>query len=110
MMTVSTRTLQFCAVGVMLTVGVNSATVPAFADPNSRTLVLRERVTATLLDGDFAFKLLKIRGYTVDVRIDGERRNLKIGEQFRAGDADCSVVFEEVLPETRIVHFQTDCP
>ena len=110
MMTFSTRTLQCCALGLMLALGIASATMPAFADPNSRTLVLRERVTATLLDGDFAFKLLKIRGYTVDVRIDGERRKLKIGEQFRAGNADCSVVFEEVLPETRIAHFQTDCP
>ena len=97
-------------VGLAFAIGAVSAAAPALADPNSRTLVLRERTTATLLDGGFAFKLLKIRGYTVDVRIDGERRKLKIGDQFPAGDADCSVVFEEILPETRIAHFQTDCP
>ena len=79
------------------------------ASDDLRTLVVRERATASLLDGAFSFKLLKIRGYSVDVRINGDRRLLKIGQSFSPDQADCTVVFTKISPETRIARFKTDC-
>ena len=82
---------------------------PSLSDPQHRTLVVRERNSATLMDGAFAFTVLKIRGYSIDIRIAGERRTLKIGQSFQPAGGDCSVLFEENSPETRIARFLTDC-
>ena len=79
------------------------------ADTVPRTIVLRERATASLLDGAFTFELLKIRGYSVDVRIHGKRRLLKIGQSFSPAGSACSVTFKKISPETRIARFVTDC-
>ena len=75
-----------------------------------RTLIVRERATASLLDGAFTFKLLKIRGYGIEIRIDGERRALKLDDTLVPESGDCTVTFEEISPETRIARFLTDCP
>lgn len=80
------------------------------AHADDRILVVRERAEASLLGGDFTFKLLKIRGYSVDVRISGEKRMLKFGQAFSPPDTDCSITFDEISPETRIARFVTDCP
>lgn len=88
------------------------AAVPdaAQAETGQRTLVVRERAVGSLLDGAFTFKVLKLRGYSVDVRIDGEKRLLKKGQSFALPDAGCSVTFKKISPETRIARFLTDCP
>ena len=80
------------------------------ADLDERTIVLRERGEMSLLNGSFTFKLLKIKGYSVDVRVGGQRRNLKFGEAFSSPEGECSVKFDEISPETRIARFLTDCP
>ena len=82
----------------------------AAADSDMRVLVVRERATASLSEGKLVFKLLKIRGYSIDIRIDGEKRRLKLGEAIAPARADCTVIFEEISPETRIARFRTDCP
>ena len=84
---------------------------PAFslASDEMRVLVVRERATANLSGGALSFKLLKIRGYSIDIRVSGQKRRLKLGETIFTEDANCTVVFEEISPETRIARFRTDC-
>ncbi|MEO1494131.1 MAG: hypothetical protein AAFV19_18415 [Pseudomonadota bacterium] len=76
---------------------------------DTRVLVVRERHTASLLDGAFAFKVLKIRGYSIDIRAEGARTVLRLGQSLSPKDASCIVTFEEISPETRIARFVTDC-
>ncbi len=75
-----------------------------------RTIIVRERNTASVLDGAFSFKLLKMKGYSVDIRVDGTKRTLKFGDAITPPGTDCTVVFHEISPETRIARFLTDCP
>lgn len=79
------------------------------ADAEQRTIVVRERATASLLNGAFAFKVLKIRGYSIEIKIFGEKRVLKIGQSIAPESAECSVVFKEIATETRLARFSTDC-
>lgn len=81
----------------------------AAAGDEWRTVVVREGAEGRLLDGAFAFQVVKLRGYSVDVGVGGERRKLKLGEGFAPEGAGCRVVFEEISPETRIARFRTDC-
>ena len=74
-----------------------------------RVLPVRERATASLQDGALIFKLLKIRGYSIDIRVFGEKRRLNLGQSIMPEDGSCTVVFEEISPETRIARFRTDC-
>ena len=82
----------------------------AYTDTEQRIVILREQATLQLLDGDFTIQLVKIRGYTVDVRIGGEKRTLKRGQTFGPDNGACSVTFVKISPETRIARFLTDCP
>lgn len=82
---------------------------PSYAEGETRVLVVRERAEASLLEGGFTFRLLKIRGYSIDIAVDGARRVLKLGEGFSPAGAACSIVFEEISPETRLARFATDC-
>jgi len=83
----------------------------AAADPNQRTIVLRERASTTLLYGSFSFKLMKMRGYSIDIKIaDAPKRTLKLGQSFTPPKSTCSITFEENSPETRLARFKTDCP
>ena len=84
--------------------------VIANATTSERVLAVREGKTASINDGARNFTLLKIRGYSVDVRVEDVRHKLKIGETVPLGDATCSVRFQKVSPETRIARFRTDCP
>jgi hypothetical protein len=79
------------------------------AEEGLRTLVVRERAETSLLDGTFSFRVLKLRGYSIDVRVAGEKRTLKIGESFAPSGGTCSVTFRKISPETRIARFLTDC-
>ena len=88
--------------------GIHTATA-ASAD-EQRVMILRERKSIGLLDGTFPVQLLKIRGYSIDVRIEGEKRTLKRGESFGPASGACSVTFQKISPETRIARFLTDCP
>jgi hypothetical protein len=81
----------------------------AAANPDLRVLAVRERAEAVLQDGAFNFRVLKIRGYSIDVRIGGERRKLKLGQSFAPDAAGCTLIFTKVSPETRIARFATDC-
>lgn len=90
---------------VLTTIGATHG----LSESGERTLVVRERHSADLLNGAFTFTVLKIRGYSIDVRIDGERRKLKIGRSFQPAGGDCTVLFEEISPETRIARFLTNC-
>ena len=83
---------------------------PVQANPDMRTLVVRERNAATLLDGTFTFRVLKLRGYSIDVRLPDGKRVMKMGQSFAPDGADCSVIFKKISPETRIARFLTDCP
>jgi hypothetical protein len=74
-----------------------------------RPLVVREGAAAQFSDGIAPFTVLKIRGYSIDVRMSGERRALKLGQSFSPEGADCTVVFKKISPETRIARFVTDC-
>ena len=94
----------------ILVLGVAGAAGTAHADEGYRTVVVREKAEASLMDGAFTFKLLKMRGYSVDIRVAGEKRVLKIGDRFTPGSGSCEVIFEENSPETRIARFATDCP
>jgi len=89
-----------------------AAAAPGLADDgtDARVLVVRERHTASLMDAAFNFKVLKLRGYSIDVRIEGERRVLRLGQSFGPSDGTCKVTFEEISPETRIARFLTTCP
>lgn len=73
------------------------------------TVVVRERATASFIGGTFTFKLLKINGYTIDVKVADKKQVLKIGESISSESAECSVVFEEIAIETRIARFRTNC-
>ena len=95
---------------VLLAISTMTHAAAAYADTEQRVVILRERATLQLLDGDFAIQLVKIRGYTVDVRIDGEKRTLKRGQTFGPANGACSVTFVKISPETRIARFLTDCP
>lgn len=87
-----------------------AAPVPAAQpEPGQRVLILRERASLQLLEGAFTLELVKIRGYTIDVRIAGEKQKLKRGESFSPEDGECSVTFQKISPETRIARFLTDC-
>ena len=79
------------------------------ADKEQRTIVVRERATASLLNGEFSFKVLKIKGYSIEIKVGGEKRVLKIGQSISPTDANCSVIFEEIATETRIARFITNC-
>ena len=84
---------------------------PSFtrADTLQRTIVVRERATASFLNDTFTFKVLKIRGYTIDVKISGKKQALKIGQSISPISAECSVTFKDIAIETRIARFTTDC-
>ncbi len=72
-------------------------------------IVVRERASASLLEGTFTFKVLKLRGYTIEVKVLGEKRLLKIGDSMSPEGAACSVTFEEIATETRLARFSTNC-
>lgn len=80
------------------------------ASDSDRTLVVRERATASLIDDSFTFRVMKLKGYFVDIMLAGERRRLKLGDSFGPPDGRCTVTFHEISPETRIARFFTDCP
>ena len=80
------------------------------SDDGFRTLVVRERATATLIDETFDFRVMKLKGYSIDIMLAGQKRKLKLGESFGPKDQSCTVIFEEISPETRIARFQTNCP
>jgi hypothetical protein len=82
---------------------------PTVSGAEQRTVILRERATVDLLQGTFPMELIKIRGYLIDVKLDGKKRRLKRGEAFSPSGGNCSVVFHKVSPETRIARFLTDC-
>ncbi|MEM7212531.1 MAG: hypothetical protein AAF479_11665 [Pseudomonadota bacterium] len=107
-----TECFRRTGIGACLIVAAALAVVPVSAqsDAAQRVVVLREGATLTLLDQAFAMKLLKIRGYSVDVRIDGARRTLKKGDTFSPNDGGCFITFRKISPETRIARFGTDCP
>lgn len=75
-----------------------------------RTIVVREKTSALLINDSFTFRVIKLKGYSIDIKLAGERRTLKLGESFGPADASCVVRFEEISPETRIARFLTDCP
>lgn len=79
------------------------------ANDGLRTLVVRERATAELMDNSFAFRVMKLRGYSIDIMLRGERRKLNLGDHFGPADGSCMIKFEEISPETRIARFKTDC-
>lgn len=85
------------------------AAAPADATAETRTVAVRELKTASLLDGAFEFQLVKIRGYSIDVRIAGKKQKLKLGESFEPESGECKVTFRKISPETRIARFETDC-
>lgn len=97
--------------GIMIFVA-QALTVPgaALADPAQRVVVLREGATLSLLAEPIALKLLKIRGYSIDVRMNGMRQTLKKGQTVSLDGGTCSVTFRKISPETRIARFLTDCP
>jgi len=78
-------------------------------DATQRVFVVREGAVASLLNGDFKFKLLKINGYSIKVKISGQVRLLSLGQSFSPEGAACSVNFTEIASETRIARFSTDC-
>ena len=80
------------------------------ADTEPRIIVVRERATASLLNGTFTFKVLKLKGYTIEIKVDGEKRSLKIGQSISPASVNCTVTFEEIATETRIARFKTNCP
>jgi hypothetical protein len=80
------------------------------AEIKHRTIVVRERNSAELLDGAFVFKVLKLRGYTIEVKFLGQKQSLKIGESLSSPNGDCNVTFDEIATETRLARFSTDCP
>lgn len=80
------------------------------SDDGFRTLVVRERASATLINDSFSFRVMKLKGYSIDIMLAGEKRKLNLGESFGPANASCTVRFEEISPETRIARFQTDCP
>ncbi len=86
--------------------------IHAVSKPDQRVVILRERAAIELHNqhnGALTLELLKIRGYRIDVRIDGKKRTLKRGESFSSVGGECSVTFQKVSPETPIARFLTDC-
>ena len=81
----------------------------AFPDTTRRIVILREGASRTLDNGKLTLELLKIRGYTVDIRFQGDKQKLKRGDSLRVAGSGCSVTFQKVSPETRIARFLTDC-
>ena len=79
------------------------------AETERRIFVVREGASASLLDDKFDFKVLKLRGYNIEVKVLGEKRALKIGESLSPENSACSVTFEEIATETRLARFTTDC-
>ena len=92
---------------LVVLLGVTCSAVSSAA-ADERVVILREGVSAELLDGTFTLKLLKIRGYNIDVRINDEKQKLKRGQTI-SPDGDCYVTFRKVSPETRIARFATNC-
>jgi hypothetical protein len=88
-----------------------AVSAPAFANPDSgqRVVILRERTSLELLDGSFSLELLKIRGYMINIRVNGNKRKLKRGDSVSPQGAKCTVTFQKISPETRIARFLTDC-
>lgn len=105
-MSLMRSTLLFLS-GLMV---VSSGAATSASDEGFRTLVVRERTTAALIDDTFSFRVMKLKGYSVDIMLAGKKRKLKLGESFGPADASCIVTFEEISPETRIARFRTDCP
>ncbi len=101
------RTLSIFASGLL---AISPFTAAKATGEGFRTLVVREKATASLIDESFSFRVMKLKGYSVDVMLEGGKRTLKLGESFGPADDACTVVFEEISPETRIARFQTDCP
>ena len=97
------------AEAIVIAVLIAGPTLAQAGEPH-RTVVVREGKTAAFLEGAYPLKVLKIKGYSVDVRVDGARRVLKLGQSISPDGAGCSIVFEEISPETRIARFATDCP
>ena len=93
----------FLMAPVLLTAGA------AASEDGFRTLVVRERATASLMDASFSFRVMKLRGYSIDIMLAGEKRKLKLGDEFGPETDDCRVIFHEISPETRIARFQTNC-
>lgn len=93
---------------VMLFALLGVAVQPAAAGDAERILVVRERGEVSLQDGALRFTLLKIQGYQIRVRTGGEARKMKVGESLDG--AGCSVTFDEIAKETRLVKFVTNCP
>ncbi len=87
-----------------------AAPIPVAADEGHRILVVRERATASLINDTFTFRVMKLKGYSVDIMLAGKKRTLKLGDGFGPADSACAVIFEEVSPETRIARFKTNCP
>ncbi|MDG1210089.1 MAG: hypothetical protein P8Q48_09805 [Paracoccaceae bacterium] len=88
---------------------IATGTISHASDDDQRTLIVRERATASLLDDSFTFRVMKLKGYFVDIMISGERRTLKLGDSFGPAEGACTVTFHEISPETRIARFKTDC-
>ena len=99
--------MPFRAIVIVFLIAASSL---AHASTEYRTVVVRERGIASLLNGAFVFKLLKIKGYSIEVRALGRKRVLKIGQSFSPKEEDCSIIFEEIATETRIARFKTNCP
>ncbi|MEM7270782.1 MAG: hypothetical protein AAF401_16215 [Pseudomonadota bacterium] len=75
-----------------------------------RTLPIRERSEASLLDGAVTLKVVKLKGYYVDIRMNDEKQTLKIGQTVSPPGSDCRITFVKISPETPIARFSTDCP
>ena len=99
-MEIRTLIAVFCVVG---TLSQSLAT-------EQRTIVVREHAVADLLNGALTFKLVKINGYSIKVRVSGKDMVLKVGQSFSGTTVDCSVIFEEIATETRLARFKTNCP
>jgi len=87
-----------------------STATHAPAAEGGRILIVRERATASLLDDSFTFRVMKLRGYYIDIFLSGEKRTLKLGDSFGPEDASCVVTFKKISPETKIARFTTTCP
>lgn len=99
------------SIGLLLSCVVVLAAAPSPASDGAfRTLVVRERATASLVDDSFTFRVMKLRGYSVDIMLADGKRTLKLDESFGPAKGGCTVIFHEISPETRIARFRTNCP
>ncbi|WP_222435013.1 hypothetical protein [Falsiphaeobacter marinintestinus] len=89
--------------------GLFAVSPAAHAGTETRTLVVREGATASLLNGAFTFKVLKLNGYSIRVKVADQILVLKTDQSFAPTDTGCTVVFEEVATETRLARFLTNC-